>query len=146
MIKRTAILAVALSAILLTGCETKTGTGALAGGALGAGAGALIGGGQGALIGGAVGAIGGGLVGAALDSQDRKQLNRQNPNTLNRVDRGEQLSVNDIISLHKSGISDRKIMDLIDNTNSHYRLNSYQINRLENAGVSQRVINHMIST
>ena len=145
MIKNASIITVALTIGLLTGCETKTGTGALAGGALGAGAGALIGGGQGALIGGAIGAIGGGLVGAGLDAQDRKQIDRQNPKTLNRVDKGDQLSVNDIVSLHKADISDNKIMDLIDNTNSYYRLNTYEINRLENAGVSQRVINHMIN-
>ena len=63
--------------LTIISCETKTGTGALAGGALGAGAGALIGGGEGALIGGAVGAIGGGLVGAALDEQDRKIMERK---------------------------------------------------------------------
>ena len=57
----------------LTACESKAGTGAIAGAGLGALTGGLIAGNAtGALIGGAVGAVAGGLVGAALDEQDRK--------------------------------------------------------------------------
>lgn len=64
------------------GCATKTGTGALVGGAGGAGVGALIGStsgnaGKGALIGGAVGALGGALIGHSMDDQDRKDSRDQ---------------------------------------------------------------------
>ena len=139
------IISFTVLSLLLSGCATKTQTGALAGGALGAGAGALIGGGQGALIGGAVGVIGGALVGSALDDQDRQNVQRQNPRTLNKIDDGEQLSVYDVISLHKAGISDEKIIDLIQKTNSHFVMNTYKIEKLKKAGVSDTVINYMIN-
>ena len=142
------ITCMSLAAILIigSGCQTKAQTGALTGAALGIGTGALIGGGEGALIGGAVGAIGGGLIGASLDEQDRQNLRRENSRTYRRVENGEQLSVNDIISLHKAGISDSKIIDLIDKTGSQYELNTYSIDRLKKAGVSDTVINYMLNT
>lgn len=136
----------AVALTLLSGCTSKTASGALIGGGLGAGTGALIGGGQGALIGGAIGVIGGGLIGAALDEQDAENVRRENPRTYDRIDNGEQLSVNDIISLHRADISDEKIIDLIDKTGSYYHLTTYQIDRLRRAGVSERVINYMMGT
>lgn len=131
---------------LFTACQTKTGTGALAGGALGAGAGALIGGGKGALIGGAVGAIGGGLIGASLDEQDRKIMEERSPRTVQRMDRGEPLTINDIIKLSQGGVSDDTIIRYIDETHTKYNLSQAQIERLRNGGVSQRVVNYMINT
>src|SRR5688500_9877291 len=73
---------VALVGCGVAGCQTKTQTGLLVGGAGGAGVGAAIGSasgnaGKGALIGGAVGLIGGGLVGGAMDSADEKEARRQ---------------------------------------------------------------------
>ncbi|MBP9842275.1 MAG: hypothetical protein KBC64_07645 [Simkaniaceae bacterium] len=135
-----------LSLLLLNGCETKTQTGALVGGGSGAIIGGAVGGGQGALIGGAVGVIGGAVVGSALDDADRQRVEQQNPRTLNRVDNGEELSIHDIIALHASGVSDEKIIELIQKTGSHYTLNTYKIQRLKEAGVSDRVINYMMNT
>lgn len=131
---------------LLTSCESRAGTGALVGGGLGVGAGALIGGGQGALIGGAIGAIGGGLIGAILDSEDQQRLHNESRRTYDKVDRGERLSVRDIISLHRAGIRDSKIIELIDKTGSTYRLTTFQIDKLRKAGVSETVINYMLNT
>lgn len=131
-------------AVLLSSCESKTGTGALVGTGVGAGAGALIGGGQGALIGGAIGLVSGALVGHLLEEDERARVQENNPTTLKHVDHGEQLTVNDIITLHKSGISDKKIKELIDKTNSTYNLSTETIHRLERAGVSSDVINYMI--
>ena len=54
--KRFLTLGIATLSMIFAGCETKTGTGTLAGAGLGAVAGGAIGGGKGALIGGAVGA------------------------------------------------------------------------------------------
>ncbi|MCH9630127.1 MAG: hypothetical protein S4CHLAM37_01200 [Chlamydiia bacterium] len=139
------IFAIVIGAIALTSCESKTGTGALVGGGVGAGAGALIGGGKGALIGGAVGVVGGAIVGHLLSEDEHKEVQKQNPRTAQRVERGEPLSVNDIISLHKSGLGDRKIMDLIDKTGSTYELSTSNVHRLERAGVSDRVINYMMT-
>jgi len=130
----------------IAGCQTKTGTGALAGGALGAGTGAIIGGGKGAAIGGAVGAITGGLVGAALDEQDRKIMDRTSPRTVERMDRGEPLTVGDIIKLSQGGVSDDTIIRYVQHTRTTYNLSQAQINRLQEAGVSQRVINYMVDT
>lgn len=143
--RKSAILAIALCALALTSCESKTGTGALVGGGLGAGTGALIGGGKGAAIGGAVGIVGGAIVGHLLSEDEHKKVENENPRTAQKVERGQQLSVNDVIALHKSGLGDRKIMDLIDRTGSVYDLSTSQVHRLERAGVSDRVINYMMT-
>ena len=135
-----------LCAVALAGCQTRTGTGFLAGGALGAGTGAIIGGGEGALIGGAVGAIGGGLVGAALDAQERRIMERSSPHTVARMDRREPLTVDDIIRLSQGGISDETIIHYIRDTKTSYNLSQSQIDRLRDHGVSRRVINYMIMT
>ena len=96
-------------ALMLAGCESKAGTGALVGGGLGAGTGALIGGGQGALIGGAVGIVGGAIVGHILDEQDKENIKKENTPTMREVDNEQNLTVDDIIVLHRSGVSDDKI-------------------------------------
>ena len=132
--------------MILAGCETKTGTGALAGGGLGAIAGGAAGGGKGALIGGAVGAVAGGLVGASLDEQDRKVMQRTSPRTVDRMDRREPLTVNDVIKLSQGGVSDESIIRYLQQTGSAYNLSQAQIRRLQDAGVSQRVINYMVDS
>jgi outer membrane lipoprotein SlyB len=128
------------------GCQTKTGSGALAGGAIGVGTGAAIGGERGALIGGAAGALGGGLIGAALDEQDRKVMERTSPRTVDRMDKGEPLTVSDIIKLSQGGVSDETIIRYIRDSRTSYTLSQAQINRLQQGGVSQRVINYMLDT
>ena len=135
-----------LIGVLIGGCQTKTGTGALAGGAVGAGTGAIIGGGKGALIGGAIGALSGGLIGAALDEQDRKVMEQSSPRTVDRMDRGEPLMVSDVIKLSQGGVSDDTIIQYIKQTRTRYNLTQAHINRLQEGGVSQRVINYMTST
>ena len=144
MLKKSSVLVLALGATLIAGCESNTGTGVLVGGASGAAIGGIVGGGQGALIGGAAGVIAGGLIGAYLDNQESKNLKEQSPQTYRRVDNGEKLSVNDVINLSKSDVSDDKIINLLQKTNSHYSLNSYQVDKLRDAGVSERVINYMM--
>jgi len=127
-------------------CTTNTGTGIIAGGIAGAGAGSLIAGGQGALIGGAVGAIGGGFVGAYLDDQDRKSMEKSSPRTVDRMDRGEPLTINDVIKLSQADVNDETIIKYIRDTGSSYNLSQSQIRRLQDAGVSKRVVNFMIDT
>lgn len=128
------------------GCQSKTGTGALAGGAVGAGVGGALGGGQGALIGGAAGVLAGGLIGASLDDQDRKVMEQSSPRTVDRMDRGEPLTVNDVIRLSQGGVSDSTIIGYMEQTNTTYRLSQAQIRRLQDAGVSQRVVNYMVES
>lgn len=143
---RFAIIFFSLIALVLGSCSTNTGTGAIAGGVLGAGVGGIAGGGQGALIGGAAGVIAGGLIGAALDEQDRKVMERTSPRTVDRMDRGEPLTINDVIKLSQGGVSDDSIINYMRDTASSYNLSQAQIRRLQDAAVSQRVIDYMIDT
>ncbi len=98
------------------------------------------------MIGGPSGLIAGGPIGATLDQQDRKVLEKSSPKTVDRMDRGEPLTVNDIIKLHASGVHDEIIIQYIHDTRTSYSLSQSQIRRLQNVGVSQRVINYMIDT
>ncbi len=134
-------------ACILCSCETKTGTGALAGAGVGALAGGLIGGNAtGALIGAGVGALAGGLVGAALDEQDRKIMQQNSPQTLQKIDSKEQLSTNDIEAMSRNGLSDDVIINQIKHTDSVFHLTAEQIIELKQAGVSEKVIQSMIDS
>ncbi len=67
-------LAMLISTVFVTGCETKAQSGALVGAGAGALAGQAIGGNTtGTLIGAGVGAVGGLLVGNAMDKSDEKK-------------------------------------------------------------------------
>ena len=132
--------------LLLTACESKAGTGALVGAGGGAVLGGALGGGQGALIGAAAGAVGGAIIGAALDASDRDNLQQNSPDTLNRIDNGQQLTIQDIENMARAGIKDSVIINQIDATHSVFHLSADQIVQLKNAGVSQNVIDHMIRT
>lgn len=134
---------VLFSIIALSSCSTNTGTGIFTGGSLGAGIGGIAGGGTYALIGSAAGVIAGGLVGAVLDQQDRKVMEQSSPRTVDRMDRGEPLTLSDVIKLSQGGVSDDAIIIYLRDTKSTYNLSQTQIRRLQDAGVSQRVINFM---
>lgn len=143
------IRAIAWSAMLLSGCQSNLGTGILAGGALGASFGGMAGGGKGGaltLIGGAAGIAAGGLVGIILDEQDRKVMERSSPRTVDRMDRGDPLTINDVIKLSQGGVSDETIIYYIKEAGTSYNLSHAQIRRLSDAGVSQRVVNYMVDS
>lgn len=141
------VMTLAVGTILLVGCESKAGTGALVGGAAGVGAGALISPTpQGALIGGAVGAATGAIIGASLDSDDREVMEEKSPDTVKRIDDGQQLTTDDVKKMSQNGLSDNVIIGQIQATNSVYYLSTNEIIDLKNAGVSQRVIDYMIQT
>jgi surface antigen len=150
-------LAVLATGFALVGCETpegrpdRTAGGALAGGALGAGSGAIIGStsghaGEGALIGGAIGAITGGLIGHSMDQAQRESLERQSPETLQRVEQGQPLGLADIKALAKAGVSDEVIISQIRNSGTVYHLSTAEIIDLKDGGVSEKVIDFMINT
>lgn len=132
--------------LILTSCASNTGTGVIAGTVLGSGVGSVAGGGRGALIGSAAGAIAGGLVGASLDEQDRKVMERNSPRTVDRMDRREPLTINDVIKLSQGGVSDDTIVRYLQDISSFYQLSQAQVRRLQEAGVSQRIINEMVAT
>lgn len=139
-------MAIALILLLSISCSTNTGTGVIAGGSAGAITGAVVGGEKGAYIGGAVGAVGGGFAGAALDEQDLKVMEKTSPRTLDRMSRHEPLTVNDTIKLSQGGVNDETIIEYMQYTNCIYQLSQIQIRRLQDAGVSQRVVNYMIDS
>ncbi len=138
--------ALILVSLILGSCASNTATGVICGGVIGGSAGGISGGGTGALIGTAAGVIAGGLVGAILDEQDRKVMERTSPRTVDRMDRGEPLTINDVIKLSQGGVSDDAIMRYMQETTSMYTLTQTQVRRLQEAGVSQRVINSMIAS
>jgi outer membrane lipoprotein SlyB len=149
------IFTLAVSTIALTGCQypngepNNTGTGALAGGGIGAASGAVIGGrnaGEGALIGGAIGAVAGGLIGNSMDQRQREYLQTQAPQTYARVDQGQPLSIADVKTLAKAGISEDVIVNQISISHTVFHLSTADIIDLRDSGVSDKVIDFMINT
>lgn len=138
------IIAVILP-ILSASCATNFGTGIIGGATLGASMGSLSGA-PGAIIGSAAGLIAGGLFGVALDSQERKVMERSSPRTVERMDRGDPITINDVIKLSQAGVSDDTIISYIVDSGSTYKLSNAQIRRMQDNGVSQRVINYMIDS
>jgi hypothetical protein len=152
--KRSAyLLVVVVAGISVAGCMSPQGrpdytaSGALAGGATGAIVGSMARHpGPGALVGGAVGAIVGGLIGHGMDQAHEAQLRAQAPQTMQRVEQGQPLTVVDVKSLAKAGISDDLIISQIRNSRTVYYLTTADIIDLKNAGVSERIIDFMINT
>ena len=135
------LLVVAGLGISVAGCYSPQGrpdytaSGALAGAA----AGAIVGSttrhsGPGAVVGGAVGALVGGLIGHGMDQAQEAQLRAQAPQTLQRVEQGQPLTVADVQSLVKAGISDDLIISQIRNSRTVYHLTTADIIALKNAG------------
>jgi hypothetical protein len=152
--KRSAyLLVVVVAGISVAGCMSPQGrpdytaSGALAGGATGAIVGSMARHpGPGALVGGAVGALVGGLIGHGMDQAHEAQLRAQAPQTMQRVEQGQPLTVVDVKSLAKAGISDDLIISQIRNSRTVYYLTTADIIDLKNAGVSERIIDFMINT
>jgi len=150
------ILAMGSAAVLLTGCvnpdgtQNNTGTGAILGGALGAITGAAIGGrnhgGQDALIGAAVGVVGGGLIGNSMDREQEARLKAEAPQTYTVVNQGQPLSVADVKSLSKAGVSDDIIISQITSSHTVFHLSTTDIIDLRNSGVTDKVVTYMINT
>jgi uncharacterized protein YcfJ len=157
MKKQLLVLALAGSIIFLAGCQNPdgsdnhTGSGALIGGAIGAITGAAIGennhnAGGGAAIGAAAGMILGGLIGNAADQDQRDRLRAQAPQTYQRVEQGQPLSLADVKALSRAGINDEVIVSQIKNSRTIFRLSAADIIDLRDAGVTDKVVNYMINT
>ena len=156
MNKYTSIFAAATLAVVLTGCQNPDGTqnntagGALIGGVVGAMTGAVIGGprngGAGALIGAAAGAIGGAVIGNSMDQEQNARLRAEAPQTYVKVDQGQPLSLADVKALAKAGISEDVIINQIKNSHTVFHLSAVDIIDLRDAGVTDKIVNYMIST
>jgi hypothetical protein len=136
---------VALAAVLLAdGCETATGTGALAGGALGTGVGALVGRGcpGAAVAGGLIGAGAGAITGATVDaSRERKAERAAATDAALR-----QPTPQDVVSMTQSGVPDGQIINQIRTSGAVYRLTPNDITWLNQSGVHPAVITEMQDT
>ena len=148
------LLLVVIFSISIAGCYTPQGrpdytaSGALAGGATGAIIGSATGRhhGSGGLVGAAVGAVVGGFIGHGMDQEQEARLRAQSPQTLQRVEQGTPLTVDDVKSLSKAGISDDLIISQIRNSQTVYQLSTADIIDLKKAGISDKVIDFMINT
>lgn len=141
---------------LLTGCQTKAGTGAAIGGGGGALIGGIIGnhnghGAGGAVIGGAIGAITGGLIGHSMDKQDERE--RQAADERGNAYRGTypapaaaRVSRDEIMDWSRRGVRDDIIIDRIDRSGAIFYLTGADENRLRDSGVSEDVIRAMKDT
>ena len=160
MVKRfhALLVAIAGSAVVLTGCEhpsgmpNNTGTGALIGGGFGAAAGSMMGGGRGRssgtgmLMGGMLGAMTGSIIGSQMDRDQAMRLRSQAPATYQRVAQGRSLSVTDVQALVRAGVSDDVIIGQIQSSRTVYQLSANDIMALHNAGASDRLVNFMVGT
>ena len=107
---------------------------------------------EGALIGGAVGAIAGGLVGNNKDrqvqqhryyqQQARRQAQHQN---WQRQQVARAVSIDDVVHLSQSGVSDSVILNQIRTNGVSDRVGTPQIIAMHNQGVSEPVITAMQS-
>ncbi len=143
----------AAAGLSVTGCMSPDGrpdytaSGALAGGATGAVLGSMTRHHEaGALVGGAVGAVVGGLIGHGMDQEQEAMLRAQAPQTLQRIEQGVPLTVEDVKALVNAGIGDDLIISQIRNSRTVYRLSTADIIDLKNAGASDVIIDFMINT
>ena len=147
------IAAVVAASLTLFACYSPLGrpdytaSGALAGAATGAVIGSAAGGDPGsAVLGAAVGTIVGSLIGHGLDQAQESQLRTEAPQTLQRLEEGQPLTVQDVRALARAGISDDLIISQIRNSRTIYHLTTADIIALKNEGISERVIDFMINT
>ena len=141
--------------MVLTGCvypngqANNTGTGALIGAGSGAALGAALGGrnaAAGAVIGGVFGAITGSIIGNQIDRDQAAQLQAEAPVTYVRVQQNQSLTSSDVEALVRAKVSDDVIIAQIQTSHTVFHLSAGDIIQLHDAGVSDRVVNFMIST
>jgi hypothetical protein len=139
--------------LLLCGCSSMNNTesGALGGGLIGAGIGGLIGAVthrpvEGALIGGALGAGTGALVGNSEDKAEQRQEIRQAQATAAAQDAAARAPhLEDIVAMTQHGVAPSTIIMEIRNSRAFYQLNTQDIVYLKDHGVSEDVINELLS-
>ena len=127
------LLLLLAAALLNTGCETDTGTGALAGAGLGAGVGALAGGRSGALIGAAVGSATGAAVGSVSDAQKRKEQQKT----------GRCPTRSEIMDLYGSSRNDDEFVDRFKYIYQGCGIDKGTASYLEGQGISRSTVNQL---
>lgn len=161
------LAAAGLAVTPMIGCDNLPGTaeqqGAVGGGAAGAAVGAAVADDNrllGALIGGAIGAGGGYLIGANKDKilgddrDDAVAANRQaqaNPARAADVARADDADLNgdgfvtmdEVVAMHRANLSDREIIDRMEDTGHVFELTTDQEAYLMDQGVSRTVVREM---
>ena len=144
------LILVGLSAIQ-TGCAhlSNSEAGALGGGAIGTAAGLAIGAATGnpktgAIVGGLAGAGVGGLAGQSADNEEARREYNQYV-AANAQPATPPLGLTDVISLTQTGVGDDVIINQMRSTGSTYQLSPGDIQYLKTSGVSDPVLNAMIS-
>jgi hypothetical protein len=143
------LVVVSLPVLLAAGCSSMSNTeaGAGAGGLIGAGTGAAIGSatghaGAGALIGAGVGALTGGLIGHAEDESEK----RAEAARIAAAQARGPLGLTEVVQLAQAHVSDSVIISQIRATGSVFQLSSNDTIWLKQNGVSDVVIQEMLST
>ena len=119
------------------GRPDNAGSGALMGGATGATIGALADRGNpgaGALIGGVAGLIAGGLIGHSVDQENEARRQYYSAPPIYAAAPPPPLSVADIKSMSKAGVTDDNIIHQINTTHTVYHLDANAIIDLSNSG------------
>lgn len=62
------------------------------------------------------------------------------------MDRGEPLTLNDVIKLSQGGVRDDITLQYLYESNSTYQLSPAQLRRLRDAGVSEPVVDAMVNS
>jgi hypothetical protein len=135
---------IGITLLTTCGCSSMNHTerGALTGGVLGGAAGTVLGGiagrpGVGAAIGAGSGAILGGLVGNEEDRAEKRAQDRA------AAWAARQMSVDNVVEMAQSRVSDDIIINQINTTGSVFQLSSQDVIYLRQQGVSERVIGSM---
>lgn len=81
-----------------------------------------------------------------LTCDDTIVLKRINSQTLNKIQKNERLELIDIVSMQRSGIQPDTIIHLLNITQSRFNLNAAEIIKLQNEGISFKVISFMSRT
>jgi hypothetical protein len=89
--------------------------------------------------------ISGGVIGAPLNEQDSQILRECSPKTLKKIKKGRRLHISDIVAMSNNGLSESVILSQIEITQTYFDLSCIEVEYLENADVSQRIINYMIA-
>lgn len=136
--------------LLLVGCQSRAGTGALVGG----GAGALLGnavakatGGSrtaGTAIGGMIGAVGGAIAGDSVDQTEKRAEARGQAMAMAQRNAQRAPTIPDIVQMSRGGLTDAVIINQIRTTGATYpNLSSQDVTFMHQEGVSSAVIAEM---
>ena len=81
-----------------------------------------------------------------LSAEDIFYLNQESPKILHKIDRGEKLTIDDIIVMHEVGVSPDSMIQILEFTKTRFELETADVIRLQMEGVPFKVINHMIQS